>query len=176
MSSKHIKKINLSLNADKQRNMYIRHSNTNEQERIRLKREIENYFLEINKFTQYKTNNNNSIFIGKVVQQYPLPFLCNFHSVEHKGKNAINGNVKRKRRNYCFPIERARSCEVFGGLNERGKVIKKRKDKDKEWEWLSQKNEWNWNRNRTIWSRGESVIKIIENKYIQEKMKIKYRY
>lgn len=152
MSTKHINNINLSLNADKQqRNVYIRHRNKNEQERSRLKREIENYFLEINKFTQYKTNNNNSIFIGKIIQRNPLPFLSGFRSVDNKGRNAL----KKK-------MERARSCEVLGG--------------SKEWEWGSKKNEWYWNWKRKICGKRESVLKIIENKFIHEKMMKKYNW
>ena len=158
MSTKHINNINLSLNANKQRNVYIRHRNKNEQERSRLKREIENYFLEINKFTQYKTNNNNSIFIGKIIQRNPLPFLSGFRSVDNKGRNAS----KKK-------MERARSCEVVGG-SERGK------GGSKEWEWVSKKNEWYWNWKRKICGKRESVLKIIENKFIHEKMMKKYNW
>ena len=160
-----------------------------EKERKKLKYTIQNSFFknELNKAAYHRTiNNGQPFYLRKTVEKHPLPILSGPQSPNHSKRFINLLNIKKNMLNECV-FKRSYSCEFLDSsirkTNKQFYPIQYRTEKMLKWEGLNSNNE---NKKFVLSSKinrdyhklkinllhkGKSAVKIITNKFIQQKIK-----
>ena len=185
-----IKRIDLCFNFTKLDPRFTCKLTKPERERRKVKYTIRNSFFqnELSKDSYYRTINNGQPFRFRKIEKNSLPILSGPQSPTHSKRFINLLNIKKNPFNDCI-FKRSYSCEFLDSFirktNKQFYPSQYRSEKMLKWEGLNSNNE---NKNFVLSSKinrdyhklklnlldkGKSAVKIITNKFIQQKIKIR---